>query len=546
MLFLLLVAILIYIPWLGFRDLWYPDEPDIAEVCRAMFQSGDWIVPRHHGEIWVDYPPMVYWMGFISSHLLGGMSEFALRLPCALAAIGLVLATCATGSRWFGQRSGLWAGIVLATTGQFVWQTISYRPDMLFSLFIGLGLFTYLKGVEERPRWGPRIAGFAFLGLAVLSKGPLGLLLPGLVLALWHGVRREWRALLELAPLAVVSLAVAVPWYAACAQTMGTKNMLQEIYLQNFARFESGFRGHGRPFYYYFTKIWTDLQPWVVLLPFAIWRIIRGKLWRDKYMQLALWWFGTFFVFLSIAATKRQLYLLPAYPAVVLMLASWFSAVNQAEAVDATPDVRPAQTIVAVLNIGFWVIAALAFVSVAFLGTAVARFKLDSQWREIVLSLRAPGVALGVITLVSGFWIRAAWRRRETSTSLWRLALAYVLVYLVFVGWFLPAFNPIKTYVPQSRWIREQIDSETKIGLVNLRYENLKRGAFEYYTGVQVDLLETSDDLEQFFREYPRSMVLVHKGVADQFFAGDNARWRTRVVREFKASGYSYLVLRGP
>lgn len=546
MLFVLLVAFLIYIPWLGFRDLWYPDEPDIAEVCRAMFLSSDWIVPRHHGEIWVNYPPMVYWLGSISSHLLGGMSEFALRLPSALAAIGLVLATCASGSRWFGQRTGLWAGIVLATSWQFVWQATGYRPDMLFSLFIGLGLFTYLRGIEERPRWGPRIAAFAFLGLAVLTKGPLGLFLPGLVLALWHGTRREWRPLFELAPLALVSLAVAVPWYVACAQTMGAKDMLHEMYLQNFARFESGFRGHGRPPYYYLAHIWADLAPWVVLLPFAFWRIIREKLWRDRYMQLALWWFGTFFVFLSTAATKRQLYLLPAYPAGVLLLASWLSAVSKGEAAAGTPDVRLARAAVTALNVGLLVISILAIVSVALIGTMAGRLKLDSQWREVVLGLRAPALVLGVTSLVAGLWMRAAWRRGKISTSLSRLALANVLVILVLVAWFIPTFNPKKTYVPQSRWIREQIDGETHIGLVNLRYGNHKRGAFEYYTGVRVDLLETRDDLERFFREHPRSLVLVHKGVADEFFAGDNARWRPRVVREFMVGGYGYLTLQGP
>ena len=129
--YLLLIALglLIYVPFLGLRDLWYPDEPDIAEVCKAMFDSGDWISPRRVGVIWVDYPPMIYWAGALFSHLLGGMSEFALRLPNALAAIGIVLLTCATGSRWFDARVGLWAGFMLLTAQLFAYQAVSYRPD---------------------------------------------------------------------------------------------------------------------------------------------------------------------------------------------------------------------------------------------------------------------------------------------------------------------------------------------------------------------------------------------------------------------------------
>ena len=68
---LTLLGTILYIAFIGLRDLWYPDEPDIAEVALAMFLSGDWISPRRMGEIWVDYPPMIYWVGSISSHLFG-------------------------------------------------------------------------------------------------------------------------------------------------------------------------------------------------------------------------------------------------------------------------------------------------------------------------------------------------------------------------------------------------------------------------------------------------------------------------------------------
>ena len=88
-LLLVLIGLLLYVPFLGLRDLWYPDEPDIGEVCQAMYESGDWVAPRRMGVIWVDYPPMLYWAGAASAHVLGGMSEFALRLPNALAAVRL-------------------------------------------------------------------------------------------------------------------------------------------------------------------------------------------------------------------------------------------------------------------------------------------------------------------------------------------------------------------------------------------------------------------------------------------------------------------------
>jgi len=328
-LLLFLIGLLLYVPFLAGRDMWYPDEPDIAEVGKVMYESGDWVSPRRVGVIWVDYPPMIYWTATIAAHSLGGYSEFAFRLPTALAAIALVLLTCGAGSRWFDARAGLWAGFMLLTFQHYWYNAINYRPDVQFALPLAAGMFVYAAGVGERPRWLLRLAAFALFGVAMLAKGPLGLLLPGLVLVLWHGARREWRRILELAPLSAVSLAVYLPWFVACAKAMGSDSILYELYAQNFARFLSGSRGHEQPFYYFFVNVWVDLFPWSFLLPFAIWWIYRTELKRDRNVQLCLWWFGTFIVFLSLAATKRQLYLLPAYPAAALMLAPWISRVGR-------------------------------------------------------------------------------------------------------------------------------------------------------------------------------------------------------------------------
>ena len=163
------LGVVIYVAWLGMRDFWYPGEPDLVEICRAMFVSrdwADWVVPRRNGAVFLNYPPMHYWAASLSSQLLGGMGEFAVRLPGALAATGLVVATGAVAARWIDARAGLWAGLVLLTSSQFSFQAIGYRPDMLFSLFVGLGMFSYAQGAGDRPRWALRVAGFALLGLA--------------------------------------------------------------------------------------------------------------------------------------------------------------------------------------------------------------------------------------------------------------------------------------------------------------------------------------------------------------------------------------------
>ena len=543
------LGFLIYVPFLGLRDLWFPDEPNIAEVCRAMFLSGDWIAPRRMGTIWVDYPPMIYWAGTLFSHLFGTMSAFTLRLPNALAGIATALVTCFAGSRWFGARAGLWAGIVLLTAVQFVYNSVSYRPDVLFTLAITAGMVVYAEGCGTRPRLWMRIAGFALFGAAMLAKGPLGLLLPGLVLTLWHGSRREWRRLLELAPLAVVALGVYLPWFVACAKAMGADSILYELYAQNIARFFSGFRGHEQPIYYYVVNFWPDLWPWSWLVPFAGWWVLRSEAKRDRNLQLALWWFVAFLLFLSYAVTKRQLYLLPAYPAVALLLGRWFAPLTTGHrSTDEGPDPRPLRFWAAGMAAVF-VLLGVAFIAiVAGFNPIVQMADFNPEEMAVANGLRAPLVGTGILLLAMGLWIVSAWRHGRTTLAAVRVGIAHVALYIALLAWVMPPFAPTRTYRPQSLWIREQIGDQSNFGIVftknGLGFR--KRGAFSYYTGAMVDVLETQDQVEQYFRQYPDTIVLVYEEEAAAIFAGNEESWRSRVLGEFLIEEWVLLAVRGP
>lgn len=555
-LLLVLIGAILYIAFLGLRDLWYPDELDIAEVARAMFVSGDWVSPRRMGVIWVDYPPMIYWAGTVFAYLFDGMSAFSLRLPNALAAIGTVILTCAIGTRWFDARTGLWAGFALLTFLSFVYEANSYRPDVLFTLMITAAMIAYACGAGDRPRLALRVTAFAFLGLAMLAKGPLGLLLPGLVLTLWHGARHQWRRILELAPLSLVSLAIFLPWFAATAESMGWDNILHELYAQNFARFQEGaLRGHAQPFYYYFNNFWLDFTPWSWLVPPAVWWTFRSGRWRNTYVQLALWWFGVFFVFLSLAATKRQLYLLPAYPAVALLLAPWLAGVGRPEP-DA-PSNFAVRIYSLVLPIAFVAIGVALTLVVAGFSSIVVGLDLNEQELEVAHGMRIPLAVMSACLLASGVWIFQSWRRDDARAALVRIGAVHVVLYVIILSLLLPALGPAKTYVPQSRWIREQIGAETNFGMVYpfgsrtksgqiLNAGVAKRGGFAFYTGAMVDLLSDRAEVESYFREHPNTVVLIHEGSVDKIFAADEIAWRARILRELRTGSHVYVVVRAP
>lgn len=546
--FFLVLGALLYVAFLGLRDLWYPDELDIAEVARAMFLSGDWISPRRMGEIWVDYPPMIYWTGTISSHLLNGMSAFSLRLPNALAAIATVIIVGFVGKRWFDAKTGLWAGFALLTFVSFVYEANSYRPDVLFTLMITAGMTIYAEGVGERPRLLLRCVAFAFFGLAMLSKGPLGLLLPGLVLVLWHGTNRQFRQILELAPLSLIAIAVYLPWFAATSNAMGWDNMLYEFYAQNLERFlASENRGHAQPWFYYLRNFWIDFAPWSWLFPAAVLWLVRSGRWRDQKTQLALWWFGTLIVFLSIAATKRQLYLLPAYPAAALILGPWLASVGRTDNVADTkaPATRPVRIYSIVLAIIYAVFGIALFGVLANFSSIVTGQNLNSQEIQLAENIRWPLVLLGIVLLASGVAIWQTWRRGDVRESLVRIGVAQVGLYIVMLAFVMPAFGPTKTYAPQSQWISEQIGSATHFGMVDPAGIG-RCGGFSYYTGTMVDLLTGPAEVEKFFQEHPNSVVLINEGSVGQIFAGNEYAWRTRVIRELRVGRHLYVVVGGP
>jgi 4-amino-4-deoxy-L-arabinose transferase-like glycosyltransferase len=565
---LLVAGIAIYGFCLGTRDLWFPDEPNTGEVTQAMYYSGDWVSPRRTDEIWVDYPPLLYWAGCASSHLLGGITAFSLRLPCALAAILLALATCRAGSRWFGPRAGLWAGFTLLTFTQFWVNAVGYRPDMLFSLFIGLGVLLYASAFgADRPEWGPRIMAFGLFGLAVLTKGPLGVLLPGLVLFLWHAIRREWRSLLALAPLALLSFAIYVPWFLACARAMGTDNILREFWAQNFQRFYSGFRGHQHAFHYYLIQTWADLALWSPLLPFAIRWLCRGGGWRDRNVQLLLCWFGAMLVFLSIAVTKRQVYLMPAHAAAALMLAPYLAAVGRPAGPRPAPDGRPARWLVAALAVALSIVGAaglVASIAPALFLDWLQDWKPDELLRATLLAERAPVALLSAVALAGALWMLKAWRAGDLPASLARTAAVQVPIYLLVSALVLPTLNPIRTYAPEGQWIREHVaPGETAFALFNPELGHHKRSAFQYYAwplkvvwaregtspadDPQGRALQTVADVDRFFERHPGSICLVGEKFLKLFLDSDREAWEARIVKTDCIAGeYPYTVLRGP
>src|SRR5262249_21029848 len=169
------------------------DEGNNVEAGREMFVSGNWIVPTFNFQLRVDKPALLYWLQ-IGAFRLFGVNEFAARSPSALAALAAVVLTYELGRRMFGPTTGLLAGLVLASTGLFCASAHFANPDALLNAFTLLTLLLCWRSLAGSGRvWS--IAGGSSAGLAVLAKGPVGLVLPIAVIALFLLWTRRLRLL---------------------------------------------------------------------------------------------------------------------------------------------------------------------------------------------------------------------------------------------------------------------------------------------------------------------------------------------------------------
>jgi 4-amino-4-deoxy-L-arabinose transferase-like glycosyltransferase len=273
---------------------------------------------------------------------------------------------------------------------------------------------------------------------------------------------------------------------------------------------------------------------------------------KNERVQLLCWWFATFFVFLSIAETKRQLYMLPAFPAVALLLAPWLATIGRGEPtrtqlLRGLPNERPVHIYSIVLAVIFIFVGLILFSAFALFDVLIVREDMLEAELAVAKALRTPLLALAACMVAAGAWVGLAWHVRDTREELRRIGVSYVAVYVVILAIVMPPFGPTKTYAPQGQWIRDEIGPEqSHIGMVYPGSGGIrKRGAFAYEAGgVMVELLEAPEQVEGFFSQYPESLVLVQEKSIDMIFTGNETSWKERVQRELWVGKTLYLVVR--
>ena len=321
---------------LGGLGLVGPDEPRYAQIAREMAVSGDYVTPRYFGEPWLEKPVLYYWLA-AAAYGLFGVNEFAARLPSALAAVLGVFCVYLVGRQREGPSEGLFSCLVLAASILYFSLARAASTDMVFSAAMAVAwaaLFFLLfggKGLWREPpasgsQRGLLLTFYAFLGLATLAKGPAGLVLPLVSLAVFLALTGRMELAARFRPVAgvLVLLAVVLPWYGLCTLANGWGFVEEFLIRHNLERFFTDRYEHPQPLWFFPAVALIGFFPWSLqLIPSARGLFRHGDRWRSLAgaQDLFLWlWLLTPLVVFSLSRSKLPGYLLPAAPAMALLI----------------------------------------------------------------------------------------------------------------------------------------------------------------------------------------------------------------------------------
>lgn len=325
--FIILFTGFLFLFNIGKRDLWAPDEPRYAQVSKEMRESGNFIVPHLNSAPYPDKPPLLFWLINIFSVPFGKITAVSSRLPSAFAGIGCCLAVFCLGRYLYqNTRIALLSALILATSSKFLWMAHRVAFDVLLTFFVVMALFCFNKGYTKQGKQGLHYTLFyVFMALGVLTKGPVGFILPFCVVLSYLVLKRDSGALRETKPWigGVLFICMVFIWVYLASIYGGKEYAHQILFKQNVGRFTNSF-AHKRPLYYYFINFPVNFLPWSIFVP-SIAMYLFSRKGREKVQSvlLPLVWFSVVFIFFSCVSGKRDIYVLPLYPAASLLTA-WF------------------------------------------------------------------------------------------------------------------------------------------------------------------------------------------------------------------------------
>ena len=433
-----------------------PDETFYAQSAKEMLNRGDWSTPYLYGKPQFEKPILIYWLVEASYKMLG-VNETAARLPSAIFALLGVIAIYLLGKLLFDKTAGFLSALMLAANVEYVILSRACITDMLLSMLMLLGALFFFYGYF-RSKGYFYILSSAMFALAVLTKGPVAILLP-LVIFFIFLVLTGNLGKLKTIPMGwcvLVFLAVAAPWYILEYKLHGREFFDAFFGFQNVTRFMQSEHKIGSQFYYNIPVVLAGFFPWSIFLPFGFWHMFR-RIPRAKYQirrgkegpVFTLTWFFVIFLFFTVSRTKLPTYIFPCFTSLALIVGVlWSDFLNKDKVTG---------------EITGWVKGSYYFLVIAIIAGAIGISVYLGRHDKM------PGILNGVIMssaiLIAGFVISTiAFAKEKYFTALFLIIISLAALLLPLNFMVLPQIEHYETSKDIAQKLRTMIRPGEELG----------------------------------------------------------------------------------
>ena len=339
---LITITVLSVFLWIGHGDFYTKGEPREASVALSMVENNQWILPEVYADEIAYKPPLMHWLTAVFSLPEGKVTPFSARLPSTLAFLGLIVCSFMFFGRNLRMQEAFLAALILLTTFETHRSAMTARVDMLLTFLIVWALTLLFRWEEEKKLTGFPCLIPIIMSLAVLTKGPVGIVLPLLVFAIYLLFLKynAWKIAGKITILALPSLILPFIWYLFAFQK-GGKEFMDLILAENFGRFWDINNlnvpydlGHKGDWWYNWASLAGGFIPWTIVLIFSLFGLSYKRfsgirnLWTGFIQMEKIKLFSALaaiviFLFYTIPVSKRSVYLLPAYPFISIFIAQY-------------------------------------------------------------------------------------------------------------------------------------------------------------------------------------------------------------------------------
>jgi 4-amino-4-deoxy-L-arabinose transferase-like glycosyltransferase len=546
------------------HSLWAPNDSREGAMVWEMFATGRWTRLALNGVPFLEKPPLLHWTALFFCELFGRASEGLVRLPAALYGFGTLLIVWRLGSALGRERAGMLGAFLCATTLLYAEYSRIVLTDICLTFMVTLCLYLFFAAYTAKTRRTLRYGAFlAATGLSFYAKGAIG---PGLVLAsvlVFLALRAEWKLAITLAGAALVAVVLAVaPWAIALYREGGSENLISVFIDNQLGRFFALPRGaevtslpivgrflgfmvgrpipsdpyfvHKEPIYFYLLKLPIFWLPWTLLVPPAlVYWFKRGTRMQGELASLLRCALVTIALVLHASSAKVACYALPLFPIVFLMVGVWCE--DELPSFDAFGR-RWSRATFALVCAVLFVVPCAYLVGIALPSGAYRSIEsaLNGAGFSVALAdtsrwFSAPGSsaawrgaaesAVGLLVAVIGVRaVRRAIGEGDRAGGLLRLAVSLVLVVMLALAAFMPAWDHERTYGPIAELARAELAAGRRVALAVGEQKDV--GEFIYYADTQLCEVSLVPGVREFLeRGDGKRGVIVHTADLDALAA---------------------------